>query len=167
MIKLIRVDDRLLHGQVAFAWIEFLKLQKIIIVDDEASSDGFISMVLNLSMPKEVSLDIITLAESEAKICEENQCDDNSIIIVGSLFDAKLVYDTLLNSSNNKTAINIGGLRNRPNAIKVNDYVFLTREDVQIIKELADSAELYICRVPSDGKEKIDPNVLAGKQVML
>ena len=40
MIKLVRLDYRLLHGQVVFSWTQNVGAQRIIVVDDEALADG-------------------------------------------------------------------------------------------------------------------------------
>ena len=39
MIKLLRVDERLIHGQVAFAWTNSLKADCILIVNDAVAAD--------------------------------------------------------------------------------------------------------------------------------
>lgn len=39
MIKLVRLDYRLLHGQVVFGWVNHISAQRIIIVDDAAAND--------------------------------------------------------------------------------------------------------------------------------
>lgn len=39
MIKLVRLDYRLLHGQVVFAWTGHTNAQRIIVVDDDAAGD--------------------------------------------------------------------------------------------------------------------------------
>src|SRR3990172_1044933 len=40
MIVLVRVDDRLLHGQVLAAWVPFTKADVLVVVSDEAASDS-------------------------------------------------------------------------------------------------------------------------------
>lgn len=39
MIKLVRIDHRLLHGQVVFSWTKSLGISRIIVVDDETAND--------------------------------------------------------------------------------------------------------------------------------
>ena len=39
MIKLVRLDYRLLHGQVVFSWTGHVGAQRIIVVDDDAAND--------------------------------------------------------------------------------------------------------------------------------
>ena len=49
MIKLVRIDHRLLHGQVVFSWSKFFNINRIIVANDEAANDEFKKMSLNLS----------------------------------------------------------------------------------------------------------------------
>ena len=41
MIKFIRIDHRLLHGQVVFSWSKSLQINRILVVNDEAANDEF------------------------------------------------------------------------------------------------------------------------------
>ena len=41
MIKAVRVDHRLVHGQVAFTWTHYLAVSRIIVIDDKAANDEF------------------------------------------------------------------------------------------------------------------------------
>lgn len=51
MIKLVRLDYRLLHGQVVFSWIGHVGAQRIIVVDDDAANDEMKKSALLLSKP--------------------------------------------------------------------------------------------------------------------
>lgn len=46
MIKVLRVDDRLLHGQVAQSWTSFYHIDKIFIINDEVENDEFSKVTL-------------------------------------------------------------------------------------------------------------------------
>ncbi|KOK90849.1 PTS sugar transporter subunit IIB, partial [Salmonella enterica] len=56
MIKLVRIDYRLLHGQVVFAWTRALDIDHIIVANANAAGDAFVSMSLSLAKPAGVSL---------------------------------------------------------------------------------------------------------------
>ena len=58
MIKLVRLDYRLLHGQVVFAWTGHTGAQRIIVVDDDAATDELKKSALTLSKPAGVRLNI-------------------------------------------------------------------------------------------------------------
>lgn len=67
MIKLVRIDYRLLHGQVVFAWTRALDIDHIIVANANAAGDAFVSMSLSLAKPAGVSLDIITVEQAAEK----------------------------------------------------------------------------------------------------
>ena len=51
-VKLVRVDDRLVHGQVMTSWLKFTGANKIMVVDDEVATNDLMKTVLgNLQMP--------------------------------------------------------------------------------------------------------------------
>ncbi len=64
MISLVRIDDRLLHGQVAYGWTSSLGVNVILVVNDEAKNDQMKAMALNLAKPNQVKLYIRGVEES-------------------------------------------------------------------------------------------------------
>lgn len=50
-ISLIRVDDRLIHGQVVMGWTQALGIQQILVADDETAADQGQKMLLLLAVP--------------------------------------------------------------------------------------------------------------------
>ena len=60
MIKLVRIDYRLLHGQVVFSWTKSQGINRIIVINKEAATDEFKKMSLNLAKPTGVKLNIFT-----------------------------------------------------------------------------------------------------------
>ena len=61
MIKLLRVDERLIHGQVAFAWTNSLKADCILIVNDAVAADKLRSTSLKMAAPAGVKFVVKTL----------------------------------------------------------------------------------------------------------
>ncbi|MBR0138375.1 MAG: PTS sugar transporter subunit IIB [Erysipelotrichaceae bacterium] len=158
MIRLLRVDDRLLHGQVSFSWIEALSLKNIVIVNYDASNDDFTKAILELSKPNDVKLQIMTIEEFEQKV--ENY-EDNTILIVSSLFDAQKVITILDDKIDYHVDINIGGLRNRPNSVMMNEYVYLTSEDTSIISSLLEqNCYIYMQRLPNESIKVITSKLI-------
>jgi len=156
LIKLLRIDDRLLHGQVAFLWKEYLKLDTILICNDDAADDSFTKQILKFAKPKEVQLIIVSLGDAAEKISSLALEPGISIIIVGSLFDAEKIIDMATLTC----PVNIGGLRERPNSISLCEYVAVTNEDIQIIKNLLKhKCKISIRRAPKDNEIQINDNM--------
>lgn len=64
MIKLLRVDERLIHGQVAFAWTNSLKADCILIVNDAVAADKLRSTSLKMAAPAGVKFVVKTLKDA-------------------------------------------------------------------------------------------------------
>ena len=80
MIKLVRVDHRLLHGQVIFSWTKQLSANYIIVADDKVPNDPISMMALSIAKPADCELSIIPF--SKVKEVVEKNVDKNIMIIV-------------------------------------------------------------------------------------
>lgn len=93
MIRQVSVDDRLLHGQVAFYWTSYYNLDMILVLNDEAANDEFTKMILGLAKPREVRLQIAEVEAGFEIVRRQLESRENVLIIVGSLFDANQVLE--------------------------------------------------------------------------
>ncbi len=132
MIKLFRVDDRLLHGQIAFSWIKNLKIQTILIEDDYVANDEFMKMTLGLSKPNFVELNILEIDQAIKFLKQKETYDINILIIVKSVENAYRMMSKL----NNVNSINIGYLREKLDTKEIAENVFMSEEEILLCKEL-------------------------------
>lgn len=58
MIILARVDNRLLHGQILEAWVPRLKIERIVVADDEASASPLAMAAMTLCLPPELKAEV-------------------------------------------------------------------------------------------------------------
>lgn len=63
MITLVRVDNRLIHGQVVEAWLPHLKVSRVVVADDEAASSPLIRAAMALAVQSAVEVRIEPLSE--------------------------------------------------------------------------------------------------------
>jgi mannose/fructose/N-acetylgalactosamine-specific phosphotransferase system component IIB len=69
-LKLVRIDDRLIHGQVVAVWLRTLDAKRIVIVDDATARDEFLREVLTLAAPHGVPVEVLAAAEGAARLIE-------------------------------------------------------------------------------------------------
>jgi PTS system mannose-specific IIB component len=62
-IALVRVDNRLVHGQVLEAWVPALSAQGILVADDEVAGNALARAAMSLAIPKNVAFRVARLAE--------------------------------------------------------------------------------------------------------
>jgi PTS system mannose-specific IIB component len=67
-LKLVRVDDRLIHGQVVAIWLKALGAKRIVIVDDRTARDDFLREVLELAAPPGVPVEVHDLAAGTERV---------------------------------------------------------------------------------------------------
>ena len=63
-IVLARIDDRLIHGQVATVWSKATSCQRIIVCDDEVAADKIRSTLLKQLAPAGIKSHIVDLAKA-------------------------------------------------------------------------------------------------------
>lgn len=51
MLAQLRVDDRLIHGQVAVVWTKELNTKLIVVANDHAANDKVMQMTLKMAVP--------------------------------------------------------------------------------------------------------------------
>jgi mannose/fructose/N-acetylgalactosamine-specific phosphotransferase system component IIB len=67
----VRIDDRLIHGQVVVKWLRYLDCKQILIVDDELWRDDFMQSVLRLAAPSEVRVHVAPVRQA-AKLLQSS-----------------------------------------------------------------------------------------------
>ena len=72
MIKVIRIDHRLLHGQVIFAWTKSQGIERIVVIDNVAAGDDFKKMSLKLSKPADIKLSVFSVDQAKERIAKIN-----------------------------------------------------------------------------------------------
>ncbi len=152
MIKLIRIDDRLVHGQVALTWTPALGADCLLVANDKTAKDEFQKMTLQLAKPAGAKLLVKTVADSISWLQDPKSSALKVLVLVNAVADAA----ALVNAIAAVTSINFGGLRTRPGARPVSKAVSLTDEDILTVKELeAKGIELEVRQVPTDTKQML------------
>jgi fructoselysine/glucoselysine PTS system EIIB component len=153
MIKLIRIDDRLLHGQVAFTWTPALGADCIVIANDKVAKDEFLKMTLNLAKPASAKLLIKSLADTVTFLNDPRSQSIKILVIVNAVKDASV----LANGVSEIKSVNFGGIRTKDGARSISKAVAVTDDDIVIIKEmLGKGIELEVRQVPTDKKVLIE-----------
>jgi len=152
MIKLVRLDYRLLHGQVCFTWVQHVSAHRVIIVDNASATDELKKSALKLAKPQGVRLNVFTLDQIMAKMPKVKQLKENIIIIFGSVHDLA----TFAKAHPEIAEINYGATANRNGAKQVDQSVFLLPSEIEDTREiLAAGVKIYSQQTPSHTRTDI------------
>lgn len=156
MIKLIRLDYRLLHGQVCFAWVQSLGTQRIIIVDDAVAADELKKSVLALAKPANVRLNFFSLKTMLQKMPRIEKLQENIMILFGNT-------KTLLGFCQEYRKIkeiNYGGLSRKEDSKQYSEAIFMTPAELEDSRKLkAMGINLYMQQTPTYKKKPLNPMI--------
>lgn len=149
MILLTRVDHRLLHGQVAFAWTQDIGADCILIANDDVPNNEIRKTTIKLAKPQGVKLVIKNIADSITALQSGVTDKYKLFIVVESIEDAY----KLAAACPEITHINLGGTKAGEGKVSLSKAIHATAEEQQLMKELeAKGVEVEIRQVPSDKK---------------
>jgi PTS system mannose-specific IIB component/fructoselysine and glucoselysine-specific PTS system IIB component len=153
MVKLLRIDDRLVHGQVAFTWTPAIGVDCLFVANDRVAKDEFLRMTLGLAKPAGAKLLIKSIPDSIAYLKDAKNKGQQLLVLVDSVKDAH----ALALGVEEIKSINFGGIRAKAGAKSVSKALALTDEDIVLIRELlARGLELEARQVPTDKKQPIE-----------
>lgn len=107
MITLLRVDHRLLHGQVAFSWTQYVGADCILIANDSVPGDELRKTTIKLAKPPSVKLVIKNINDSIEAIKSGVTDKYNLFIVVESVNDAWRIASAI----DEIKSINLGGIK--------------------------------------------------------
>ena len=142
---LLRIDDRLLHGQVARNWMKQVGADVIVVANDLVSEDEKQQHLMDLVTPMGSKSYFFGLGEASAKIKDLEEAD--ALILVETPADAlKLIEDGIEIDS-----VNVGNIHQTSGKEKVNESVFVDQNDIDTFKKIeAKGKKLDFRTLPSD-----------------
>ena len=153
MIKLVRVDHRLLHGQVAMAWTQSLDVDCMLIANDAIMKDDIRKTTLKLAKPNGVKLVMKNIEDSITALNSGVTDKYKLFIIVESIEDAH----RLATSCKDIREINLGGCKPREEAVKkLYKTIPVSAQDEVLLRELIEAGtRIEIRQVPGDAKIEV------------
>ncbi|MDT2522041.1 PTS sugar transporter subunit IIB [Enterococcus raffinosus] len=147
--KIVRVDYRLIHGQVVAKWIKYYPVNRIIVADDDLKNDDFMCDIYKMAAPGNM-VEIVTLAELAETLNKKN---DEVMIIFK---DIKNVQRALKNGVE-LIELNVGAVQTGKDSQFVTSGVALTKEEVETLQEMHnDGLNVYVQPIPENERLSIE-----------
>ncbi|HAF61691.1 MAG TPA: PTS mannose/fructose/sorbose transporter subunit IIB [Anaerolineaceae bacterium] len=135
MITLIRVDDRLIHGQCIVRVLADFKIEKIVIVDDFTASNPVLKNVFLLATPPQAKSVIFSVEETKPNLLQFIENNENVLLLMRS---PTVALELFKSHPQLKMELNIGPISYRPDTIKVTSYTYLSTEEIEAVNEIAE-----------------------------
>ncbi len=147
-LVLVRLDNRLIHGQILEAWVPFVQADCIVVANDEIARKPLQKIMMQSSVPSRIQVEIGTVDET-IQLLNSPQLNNRRILLLfGTTADAVrayqggLIYDQL----------NLGNLQADKGKARLSCTLFLDPTDLDDL-ELLDQAGVKITArcIPADG----------------
>lgn len=150
MIKLLRVDDRLIHGAVGFSWTKYLSINLILLCNDAIAKDDFQKMTLDISKPRGTKLKCLSVKDGIEEIKKHLSDSSQVMIIVNNVKDG---YD-IITSVPEIQSLNLGGIRKNEKTVEnLIGAIAVSKEDIQLCNDLISKGIEVELRLIPDGKK--------------
>ncbi len=154
MIALVRVDNRLLHGQILEAWIPRLGVKEVVVADDEAAASDLAQAAMTLCVPPD--LPVRVLAVKDVPWAELAAAPRVALVLVRDVAALSAARADGLTPALARR-VNVGNVHFAPGRRPVTPSVFLAAPEIAALRALAaDGFEVEARAIPSEPPAGLD-----------
>ncbi|WP_052285625.1 PTS mannose transporter subunit IIAB [Kluyvera genomosp. 1] len=151
-IGLARIDDRLIHGQVATRWTKETNVTRIIVVSDEVAADTVRKTLLTQVAPPGVTAHVVDVAKMIRVYNNPKYAGERVMLLFTNPTDVERIVE----GGVKVTSVNVGGMAFRQGKTQVNNAVSVDEKDIEAFNKLnARGIELEVRKVSTDQKLKM------------
>jgi PTS system mannose-specific IIB component len=152
IIGLARIDDRLIHGQVATRWTKETNVNRIIVVSDEVAADTVRKTLLTQVAPPGVTAHVVDVAKMIRVYNNPQYAGDRVMLLFTNPTDVERIVEQGVKI----TTVNIGGMAFRQGKTQVNNAISVDEKDIEAFNKLnARGIELEARKVSTDQRLKM------------
>ena len=142
-LNMVRVDYRMVHGQIVAKWIKFRPVDRLILADDSLVDDPFMGDIYRMAVPDR-EVDIVKLGDVQTAIDRKN---DTVLLIFKDVASAYTVYKNGLQLPE----LNVGAVQNSAQRKAVVQGVALSVEEYEKLSEMkAEGVNVFLQPIPEN-----------------
>ena len=142
-LNMVRVDYRMVHGQIVAKWIKFRPVDRLILADDSLVDDPFMGDIYRMAVPDR-EVDIVKLGDVQTAIDRKN---DTVLLIFKDVASAYTVYKNGLQLPE----LNVAAVQNSAQRKAVVQGVALTVEEYEKLSEMkAEGVNVFLQPIPEN-----------------
>jgi mannose/fructose/N-acetylgalactosamine-specific phosphotransferase system component IIB len=133
MIVFIRIDDRLIHGQVVEGWVSYLKASYLLVADDAVASNTMQRSIMELAVPQGLKVMIGPVEEMCRRLRTSVLDAERAILLFSNPADVLRAIKAGMECR----SLNVGGMHYVPGKRKLMDVLAVNDRDLEALKEIA------------------------------
>lgn len=129
----VRIDDRLIHGQVVEGWIPFLDAEQVLVVSDAAAADEVAGALMRMALPDAIELEVLPVAQAALHACFSPSYAKRALVLAPGPQEVL----SLLEMGAKFSRVNIGGLHYTAGRVQLGKAIFLSEEDKEALRRIS------------------------------
>lgn len=133
-VTVLRIDDRLIHGQIVTKWINQAEATTILVVDDKVAGDKTLQMILKIGVPSGIKL--MTLNKKEAvEFLANDASNEKALMLVRNPAETEALFEMGYEIDE----INLGNVSNTKSIVgrtKLLDYIYVEEADIEALNKI-------------------------------
>lgn len=130
MLSLVRVDDRLLHGQIICAWVPHVEADSLIVASDEVAANGLVREIMGACACEELKVAVLRVDDAVKEIKKDGLGEGRVILVFGNIKDAMRFFEEGVRFP----ALNIGNIHHLEHGRKIAPSVIVDEQDEELIE---------------------------------
>lgn len=146
----LRVDERLIHGQVATAWTNRLGAERIMVIDNDIIRSSIDKMALKMACPSNCKLSILSIEKAILNLSSDKYKDERIFIVCKKpiyflkLLEGNIKFDHLI----------LGNISGDKNSRRIRKSVSVNEEQIEILNKISDfGVKVTLQMTPGDTSE--------------
>jgi len=149
-ITAVRIDGRLIHGQVANLWTTKLNISRIMVIDNEVAENDIEKQGLKLATPEGIKLSVLPVEKAANNILNNRYASQSVLIITRKPKPLLQLIDAGVEIGK----INVGNMSQNEETKTITKSINVEKEDMEIFQELDNRGiELTHQMVPNSNEE--------------
>lgn len=161
-VQHLRIDNRLIHGQVVVSWIRAESARTLMVANDAIARDDFQRSILLAVAPPSIQVVILTIEDALAYVASPEHAQERIFLLVSNPHDALRLAEGGLPLR----TMNVGNMAFHAGARRVSNTVFVTPDDVQNFVRLHEAGIELTCQMMPTDRPNDFMRMLAGAKLL-
>jgi PTS system mannose-specific IIB component len=142
-IVLVRIDDRLVHGQIVQGWLKTIAVDTLLVVSDFIVGNKMQQVLMTMAIPNTIKLDVKSLRDA-TKAIVSGQYDDKNKVMILLVYPSDVLY--MIENGVNFKSLNVGGMHFIKGKRQLLYNIYVNDEDIKNLYKI------YIRGVEIEGR---------------
>jgi mannose/fructose/sorbose-specific phosphotransferase system IIB component len=150
-IQLIRIDDRLIHGQVVVGWVKALSIERLVVVNEEIAQNNMRRTLMEMAVPAGLKVNFYTV--EQAVEASKDSSPERALMLFANPMD----LEAFAEKGGTVNTVNVGGMHYCDGKTQMSKTICVNSDDMKAFRALRKrGVEMESRAVPGDPKEPLE-----------